>query len=392
MERYRYLIIGGGMTADSAVRGIRQADSDGEIGLISAESHPPYNRPPLSKDLWKEMKEERIWRHTEEQGVTLHLSRQATEIDPDEKRVTDNTGKEYRYERLLLATGGSPVTLDNAPEGIVYFRDYDDYRNLRNLTEHRDKFLVIGGGFIGSEIAAALSMNGKSVTMLFPEAGIGGRIFPEAMAQYLNGYYEEQGVRVHPNELVQEVSRDGKRFGIRTDSGNVFRGEEIIAGLGIRPNTALARQAGLRVDDGIVVDSRLHTSAEDIYAAGDVASFYNESLDRYLRVEHEENANIQGMLAGVNMAGGDREYNHLPFFYSDLFDHGYEAVGRTTSNLQIIEDWEDLHQKGVLYYVEDERVQGVVLWNVWGQVDNARKVLSEGTEIEKDSLKGRLPQ
>ncbi|MBD3274045.1 MAG: NAD(P)/FAD-dependent oxidoreductase, partial [Candidatus Marinimicrobia bacterium] len=172
MQEYTYIIIGGGMTGDAAVRGIRQADEEGSIGLFSRESHPPYNRPPLSKDLWKGMDEEKIWRQTESLELDMHLSTQVNTLTREENTITTADGNKYSYKKLLLATGGSPVTLENSPEGVNYFRTYEDFQKLRELSEDKNHFAVIGGGFIGSEIAAALALNKKQVSLIFPETGI----------------------------------------------------------------------------------------------------------------------------------------------------------------------------------------------------------------------------
>src|SRR5581483_3858618 len=184
MPSYTYLIVGGGMTAAAATHGIREVDPSGPIGLLSAEGHPPYDRPPLSNKLWKGKPLESIWCHTESQGVTLHLGRTARHLDPQNKRVTDDQGTVYGYGKLLLATGGTPRRLPFGGEQIIYFRTLDDYQRLRALTATGQHFAVIGGGFIGSEVAAALAMNGKKAVMAFPEAGIGTRMFPSDLAAF----------------------------------------------------------------------------------------------------------------------------------------------------------------------------------------------------------------
>src|SRR5262249_52251083 len=165
MPNYLYLIVGGGMTADAAVHGIREVDPSGSIGLISADRHPPYDRPPLSKGLWKGKPLESIWRDTESQGVTLHLGRSVRDLDPQNKQVTDDQGTVSGYSKLLLATGGRPRNLPFGGDQIIYYRTVDDYERLRALTRTGQQFAVIGGGFIGSEVAAALAMNGKKVVM-----------------------------------------------------------------------------------------------------------------------------------------------------------------------------------------------------------------------------------
>ena len=251
--------------------------------------------------------------------------------------------------------------------------------------------MVLGGGFIGSEIAAALALNGREVTMVFPEAGIGGRIFPAGLSGFLTGYYRDKGVDVRPGEVAAGLNRRGETEVLRTQSGAEISGDGVIAGLGITPNADLAKAAGLTVDDGIVVDELLRTTTPEIFAAGDVASFYNPALGHRLRVEHEDAANTMGQTAGRNMAGRQEPYHHLPFFYSDLFDLGYEAVGELDSALQTVEDWKEPFREGVVYYLDDGRVRGVLLWNVWDQVGNARILIAEPGPFRPQDLKGRLP-
>lgn len=390
MPSFKYLIIGGGMTADAAAAGIREVDTDGSIGIISAESDAPYDRPPLSKALWKGEPLENVWRRTDERGVDLRLGRTAVSLNPVAKEVRDDAGEVYRYEKLLLATGGSPRQLPGDPDGVLYYRTLDDYRRLRRWTERGQRFAVIGGGFIGSEIAAALTMTGKSVVMLFPEDGIGGSLYPPELSRFLNRYYRERGVEVRVGTSVADVVEEGDHFAVVTRGGERIEVDGVIAGLGIQPNTGLAEAVGLEVANGIMVDRWLRTSDADIYAAGDVAVFFNPALGRRIRVEHEDNANAQGRAAGRAMAGAPEPYDHLPFFYSDLFDLGYEAVGDLDSDLTVVEDWTEPFREGVVYYLEGKRVRGVLLWNVWGQVDAARELIASRGPFRPEDLKGRI--
>jgi NADPH-dependent 2,4-dienoyl-CoA reductase/sulfur reductase-like enzyme len=280
--------------------------------------------------------------------------------------------------------------LPDADESVIYFRTASDYRRLRQLGEHGSDFVVIGGGFIGSEVAAALAMNGKRVTMVFPANGIGSRVYPLPLMAFLNSYYQEKGVTLLTSETIDSVRSKGGKMIVTAGSGKEIFADGVIAGLGIQPNTGLAEQAGLNVDNGVVVDEWLRTSNPDIYAAGDVANFYSPVLDKRMRVEHEDNANVMGEMAGRNMAGQADAYHYLPYFYSDLFDLGYEAVGELDSGLDIIEDWKEPFHKGVIYYLRDGYVRGVLLWNTWGQVAAARQLIAEKAVHTRSTLAGRI--
>ena len=389
---YNYLIIGGGMTADAAVQGIREVDTKGSIGLISKETNPPYDRPPLTKGLWKGKAKEEIWRGTEDLGVELHLNCKAQILDPENKRVTDTEQNSYTFDKLLLATGGTPRKLPFGNDQIIYFRTVKDFERLQSLAQEKKRFAVIGGGFIGSEIAAALAMNDQDVVMIFPEAGIGALNFPPGLSSFLNDYYREKGVEVLAGGMVNGLTTSGDRLALQTESSGKIVADTVVAGIGIKPNTALAETAGLEVSDqGIVVDKSLRTSHPDIFAAGDVASFYNLALGKRLRVEHEDNANTMGKTAGQAMAGEDVVYDYLPYFYSDLFDLGYEAVGELNPDLETVADWQEPYRKGVIYYLSNERqVRGVILWNVWDQIDAARELISQPGPFKAKDLKGRL--
>ena len=374
------------MAADAAARGIRQVDPHGSIGLISREPDPPYNRPPLSKGLWKRTPLSRIWRRTDTLGVELHLNRTVVDLDPLHRHLVDDLCEVYTYERLLLATGGDPIRLPGASDQIIYYRTLADYQRLRALAESASRFTIIGGGFIGSEIAAALAGAGKQVTMLFMEDGLLGKLFPAALSVYMNDFYTQHGIHVLQRRRVAVVEQHGAEILLRTLEGDEIHSDVVIAGLGIRPNLALAEKAGLQVGNGILVDARMQTSQPDIYAAGDVVNFYNPALDQRLRTEHEENANETGMVAGQNMAGAQVEYSLLPRVYSTLFDLDYDAVGLLDPALETKVDWQEENKKGVVYYLLDLRVRGVLFWNFPGQIDAARELIASGEPLTKESM------
>jgi 3-phenylpropionate/trans-cinnamate dioxygenase ferredoxin reductase component len=389
-----YLIVGAGMAADAAAKTIREADAMANIGIVGDETRAPYQRPPLSKALWKGDKSPAdIDLATSESGAQLHLGRHIESLDRVAHTARDNHGDSYRYRRLLLATGATPRRLPfDGGERTIHFRTLDDYEALRRYAKPGAYIAVVGGGFIGSELAASLSSVGCKVTMLFPGAAIGAGRYPDGLAGYLDDYYRSHGVDVRSGVKVTGGNATDGGVELELSNGDVLRVEAVVAGLGVTPNTALAEQAGLAVDDGIVVDAHLRTSDADIWAAGDVANFHSTALDRRLRVEHEDAAISMGRHAGRAMAGADAAYITQPFFYSDLFDLGYEAVGVLDTRLQVIEDWRDPYREGVVYYLDAGRVRGVLLWNVWDQVDAARELIAQAGPFDAASLRGRLPR
>ncbi len=391
MGIYRYLIVGGGMTADAACRGIRDHDTGGTLGLFTAEAHAPYARPPLSKALWAGKEEDSVWRGTSELGVDIHSGRRIVLLDLDARTATDDAGETHSYERLLLATGGAPRQLASGGDDIVYFRTLDDFRRLRALAGDGVRVAVIGGGFIGSEITAALAVSGCAVTIVFPESGIGARLFPPGLSSSVNDYYRSKGVDVVSGELVEEIVRDGSTFRLTTSAQRLIEADTVVAGLGIVPNTELAEHVELAVDDGILVDELGRAGRDDVFAAGDVARFPVPALGGTRRVEHEDHANTHGRCVGANMAGANESYDHLPFFYSDLFELGYEAVGDVDSRLATVEEWIDPNRKGVVGYVDgDGRARGFLLWDVWGKVDDARALIRSGAATDGDVLRSLL--
>jgi len=200
--------------------------------------------------------------------------------------------------------------------------------------------------------------------------------------------YENKGVKVHPGQMVSGVVRNGDKMVVETENGMAIEADAVVAGLGIRPNTRLAESAGIKVEGGILVDSSLKTSHPDIYAAGDVIRFFNPALNRAIRTEHEENANLSGQMAGAAMTGQSVAYTHLPFAYSDLFELGFEMIGIIDPRLALVGDWQDPYRTGVVYYYEGGRIVGVLLVNMWGHIDKARALIESKNQPPPQEIRG----
>lgn len=395
MKNYDYIIIGGGMAGSSAVMGIRKNDPSGTIAIFTDEPYPPYNRPPLSKGLWGKMIITDIMRPMEKYQIDVIKEKKIVSIDAEKKTILDNDNFKYAYAKLLIATGGSPIRLPNAPKEVLTYRTLDDFKILKATVENHDRVCVVGGGFIGTEIAASLSQNNKNVTLVFPEMGLANQIFPEDVSLFLNGYYEDRGITIRSKQLVQRITKETDEFIVQMKHINSGKTDtqpfdSVILGIGIKSNDQLARKAGLAVEDGIIVNEFLQTNSPDIFAAGDVANFYHAGLKKRMRAEHEDNANQMGMAAGLNMSGKLTPYTHFPFFYSDLFDLGYEAIGEFHSSFQILEDWIEPFQKGTLFYLNEGQLRGIIFWNLWGKLDQGRELITNGRSFTTSELIGQF--
>jgi 3-phenylpropionate/trans-cinnamate dioxygenase ferredoxin reductase component len=394
---YDYLIAGGGRAAVAAVEGIRELDQSGSILVVGAEAHLPYDRPPLSKQLWTGKKTvDEIFVHDagyfERENVDFATSERVIEVRPADKAVVTDQGRSESYGKLLLATGGTPRRLripGAGLEGVVYYRTLDDYNALSRDPKGKS-ILVVGGGFIGSEIAAALNQRGARVTMVFPGRYLCEHVFSAALASSIQSQYEKRGIRILSENVLTSIARKKGGLVAHTQHGERIECDTIVVGAGVEPGVELAIGAGLTVQNGIEVNEQLESSVRGIYAAGDNASFPYQALGKQMRVEHWDNALAQGKTAGRNMAGAGEPYTYMPYFFSDLFDFGYEAVGDVNSSLTTFPDWEVENETGVVYYLARGRVRGVMLCNIWGKLDEARTLIRSGVGVSERDLRGAV--
>ncbi|MGD0166542.1 MAG: FAD-dependent oxidoreductase [Gaiellaceae bacterium] len=394
---FDYVIVGAGRAGIAAVEGIRELDQSGSILVVGAEPHLPYDRPPLTKQLWFSKKTvDEIFLHDSgffvRERIELASGERVTEIRPAENTIVTERGRSEQYGKLLLATGGTPRRLQipgAGLEGVVYYRTLDDYLELSHDPAGKS-ILVVGGGFIGSEIAAALSTKGAQVTMIFLDDRLGQRVFPESLSHAIEQNYEEHGIRFLRGDAPVSFRPRGGWIAVETERGERLACDVVVVGIGIEPAAELAREAGLAVGNGIEVNELLESSAPGIYAAGDNAFFPYRALGKRMRIEHWDNALSQGKAAGRNMAGAAEPFTYMPYFYSDLFELGYEAVGDVDSSLTTYADWQEENETGVVYYLERGLVRGVLLCNVWGKLDEARGLIESGVRTSGRRLRGAV--
>jgi 3-phenylpropionate/trans-cinnamate dioxygenase ferredoxin reductase subunit len=380
MKPYKYVIIGGGLAGGRAGDGIRKVDTEGTIALVTGERHMPYERPPLSKGYLTGregldhvyLKEDAYYAQN---SIEVISGVRATEVDPAARNVTLGDGRVLEYGKLLLATGGHawrlPIPGSDLSE-VFTLRTIEDADGIRKAAKSGKRALVLGGSFIGSEVAASLAQLGLSVTMVFPEVRLLERIVPGELSAFIHAKYGANGVRVLSGTKPDRLEGNGKVERVVLDNGDSVDVDLVVMGVGIRLNTELARDAGLELGErgAVVVDEMLRTSDPNIYAAGDIAAWPDPTFGKRLQVEHWNVARGHGLRAGRNMAGEEKPYETLPYFFSDLFDLSFEVWGDLTA-------WNQTVLRGTLeggsfalYYFDQGKMVGVL---AAGRPDEERK-------------------
>ncbi|KAJ1336563.1 hypothetical protein BSLG_007347 [Batrachochytrium salamandrivorans] len=427
----QYVLIGGGTSSYSAMEAIREAQPDAQILIISEEEFVPYQRPPLSKELWfsgrtTDSLSFKDWEGNQrslfylpkesyrtlsvdqidtldETSTKIHFLANAkvTKLNPEEQTVVLSNGARIQYSRVLIATGGTPKTLpvfDSAfarmDSRIMTFRGIQDFQRLESISNGNKTIVVVGGGFLGSELAVALAAGSDvKIIQTFPEDGNMGLVFPRYLTKWTTAKLREVGVDVKPNTEIVKVEANQDNMVLQYNNGDSVKADFVVLAVGLSPNQELAYSSGLEVDSirgGIVVNAELEART-NVFAAGDVTSYHDIALGRR-RVEHYDHAVMSGRMAGFNMAGSKKPYTHQSMFWSDLGPNvGYEAAGIIDSKMRTMGVWaksdkntniipgNDEFGKGVVFYLSPEKkVLGVLTWNVFGKMDLARKIIREG--------------
>lgn len=381
-------IAGGGLAAAKAVESLRDGGHDGRIVVVGAEAHVPYERPPLSKGylLGNDELDSAVVHPTDwyaDRDVELWLGTRATSLDPAGHLLTTERGT-VEYSQLLIATGAVPRHLelaDGSGAPVVHLRTMDDSRQLRARLEARDRLVIVGGGWIGLEVASAARNAGCDVTVLEAAPLPLVRVLGPEVARVFDGLHREHGVDLRTDVQVTSVRSADGGVAVGLGDGSTVTGDLLVVGVGVTPDVALAQAAGLATDNGILVDEHLRTSYPDVLAAGDVANAYHPLLRRRLRVEHWDNAIEQGRAAARTMLGGGRPYDRLPYFFTDQYDVGIEYVGNIGPD-----GYDEVVLRGdvdgrvfTAFWLQGGRVVAGMHANDWDAIDPVRRIVAQGT-------------
>jgi 3-phenylpropionate/trans-cinnamate dioxygenase ferredoxin reductase subunit len=389
-----HLIIGGGVAAAKAAEGLRAAGGTGSAVVMTAEPELPYERPPLSKDFLRgEAGREKTCTHDEawyrEHDVEVVLATRASTMDPATRTVTTEVGDQLRYGGLLLATGAKPIRLGlpgEDLEGVHYLRTIDDSERLRAAISRAETMVVIGGGFIGAEVAASATQMDTRVTLLELAETLWTRAVGPHMGRFFEEFLRDRGVHVRTRTGAERLEGDGGVEAVVLPDGSRLHADVVVIGVGVRPDVELAERAGLPVDNGVLVDEHLQAT-DRIWAAGDVANAAHPLFGR-IRIEHWAEALNQGLIAGRNLAGAGDRYDRIPYFYSDQFDLSLSYLGH-------VREWDELVLRGdrnvkepkfVAWYLRQGTPRAALIVNDWDAEDPVREVIRRDEPVDRDRL------
>jgi 3-phenylpropionate/trans-cinnamate dioxygenase ferredoxin reductase component len=379
VDNRTFVIVGAGLAGAKAAEELRSQGFDGRVVLVGEELDLPYERPPLSKDFLRgQMPEDKVFVHPagfyDGQGIEVVPALRAVELDAGDHVVRFSTGEQLHYDRLLLATGAAPRRLPVAGadlEGVRYLRTLDDARILGKELHAAERLVVIGGGWIGSEVAASARQLGVAVTIVDPAPVLLERVLGPDIGAFYTSVHERHGVELRLGAGVEAVTGGSRVEAVHTTDGTTLPADLVVVGIGVNPRTEMAEGAGLDVDNGVVVDELLQTSVADVFAAGDVANAFHPVLGRHLRVEHWANAKHQGAAAAANMLGAGVSYERTPYFFSDQYDIGMEYRGHGEGAARtVVEGDLDAGQFIAYWLDESDAVLAAMNVNVWDVGDD----------------------
>jgi 3-phenylpropionate/trans-cinnamate dioxygenase ferredoxin reductase subunit len=392
-----FIIVGASLAGAKAAETLRSEGFDGRVVLVGEETERPYERPLLSKEyLLGDKPADKLYVHDEgfyaDKGIELMTGTRVDTVDPGAHVVTLAEGRRIPYNRLLLATGAEPRVLPlkgaDLP-GVRYLREKGDSDSLRSAITSANRVVVIGSGWIGSEVAACARQLGADVAIIGPEAVPLERVLGLDIGGVYRDLHAEHEVELHLSTQIEEIVGNGSVQGVRTTDGDVIEGDLVVVGIGVTPRDKLARDAGLSIENGIVVDEFLRTSAPDIFAAGDVASTWNPRYNKRIRVEHWANALNQGPAAARNMLGQEAAYTKLPYFFSDQYDLGMEYNGYATDWDRVVVRGDTIGREFLAFWLKDGRVLAGMNANIWDAGDEIKALIESSSKVDPDRLTDR---
>lgn len=388
------VIVGAGLTAAKAVEALRETGNESRVVLIGAEPHRPYERPPLSKAYLRGERDDAPWVHEQswyaDHGIELLTGHKVTTVRPTDSRVVVDGGDPVTYDKLLFATGAEPRRIGipgNDLTGVHYLRDLESSDALgAAIADGSARVVVVGAGWIGSEVAASARQKGCEVTVIEPSEVPLARVLGNQMGSIYRDIHTDQGVRMMLETGVEAFEGDGRVERVRTSDGNTIEADLVVVGIGVIPRTTLAEEMGAGCDNGIMVDASLKTELRGVYAAGDVANAWHPFYERRIRVEHWNNAMKQGAAAGRALAGEDVSYEEIPYFFSDQYDVGMEYVGYASGDDEIVIRGNTDSREFIAFWLEDGRIAAGMNVNIWDVSDTIRDLITARVEVDRDAL------
>ena len=392
-DQQTFAIVGAGLAGAKAAQTLREEGFDGRLVLLGAESERPYERPPLSKDYLRgEVEREAAYVHEAgfytEHEIELRVDESVVDLDAVRQKLALKSGERLGYDRLLLTTGSMPrrLSIPGAElDGIHYLRTFADSDALRSRLDAGARLVVIGAGWIGSEVAASARQRGVEVTIIAPHAVPFERVLGREVGAIYRDLHLDHGVEMLLGAAVESFEGDGSVERVRTQDGHTVACDAVVVGIGATPRAVLAATAGLAVGNGVLVDGRLETSVPGIFAAGDVANHLHPALGR-LRVEHWDNALHQGPAAARGMLGSDEPYTRTPYFYSDQYDVGMEYSGHAAGSDRVVFRGNPATREFIAFWLADGRVLAGMNVNVWDVTEAIQALIASGSQVDERRL------
>ncbi len=396
MNESRVVILGGGMVAGYAAKQLVELGlKPGELAILSADTAIPYERPPLSKGFLAGKETEEAIRINPEdfyrkRGIDVKLGCVVSAVDPLRKRLTLKSGGEFGFNKLIVATGARPRTLEIPGaqlRNLHYLRSLDDSKAIQRSAENVKRAVVIGGGFIGMEVAAVLSHKGIEVTMILSDDRIWKRLFSPQMSSFFEWYYMSRGVRFAKNATVSELRGAETVSSVVLANGQAIACDMVIAGIGVRPAMEMLSNSRIDIGDGVMVNEYLETGSPDIWAAGDVANYEDMLFGKRRRVEHWDNAVSQGQYCARALMGERTPFKHVPYFFSDVFDLSYEYWGDSSGADQVVHRGDPASKSFSVWWLRQKRLVAAFTMN---RPDDEREIAPKWIEARQTLSASKL--